>query len=254
MEKGKYRRKFSKIYLWVLALILVGASVWGVSAKYIQQREQDLLAEARMFYFTSDLLKEEGADYVLNPDTTSVTFTLRNHIDELRYSDDEIQYDVYVDDVQLGSTAALNMENQTDEITFSVQPGRTYRVRAVGNAGYQKVLTATFEVLPYETGFYKHLVDQPSSNYVLLTVWTQNLSGNVTVNFPAGLIPDATDPDLDEVHNYTSGHYTQGSVTVSFDVYSSKTYRFFKENPGNSYSVGDFTVSMGNTAAVPGTP
>lgn len=256
MEKNNMqpKRKHRGIFLWVLALILVGASVWGVSAKYIQQREQDLLAQAKMFYFTSDLLKEEGAQYTLNPDTESVTFKLKNHIDALRYSEDDIQYDVYVNDVKLGNTASLTSANQTDEITIHVEPGNTYVVRAVGNAGYQKVLTATFEVLPYATGFYKHLVDEPNSHYVLLTVWTQNLSGDVTVSFPAGLIPDATDPDLDDIQNYTGGHYTQGSVALSFGVYSSKTYRFFKENPESTYSVGDFTVTMGNTTAVPGTP
>ena len=34
-------------YIWLLIAILISASVWGVSARYIHQREQDILAKAK---------------------------------------------------------------------------------------------------------------------------------------------------------------------------------------------------------------
>lgn len=256
MAKGKYerRRKHRSVYIWMLALILTGASVWGVSAKYMQQREQEMLVQAEMFYFTSDLLTEEGAVYTINPDTTSISFTLNNFIDSFRVSEDEIQYEVYVNNEQLGGTAVLNESKHTAKITFDVEAGQTYGVRAVGNAGYTKTLSATFEVAEKPTGFFKHL-DNSNSNYVLLTVWTEQISGEVTVSFPDGLIPDTTNSELENIKNYDNGSYIAGSITgIRLEEYHSRTYRFFKEDPSRAYSVDDFTVTMGARVAQTGTP
>ncbi len=264
---NKQNKKGRGVYLWALALILIGASVWGVLAKYVWQQEEEMLVQAKMFYFTSDLLTQEGAEYTLNPGTTSVTFTLKDHIDEKRYSECEIQYEVYVDGVKTdkagkptenSATGLLNAEHRTDEITFDVEAGKTYNVKAVGNAGYTKTLSATFTVQPLPTGFYKHLEPDTANDYfVLLTVWTENVTGDVTVDFPDGLIPDATDPHLANIQNYFDGSY-QGTSTgeINFSEYNSRTYRFFKENPSRIYSVGDFTVTMDTLTgpAQPGTP
>jgi hypothetical protein len=76
------------------------------------------------------------------------------------------------------------------------------------------------------------------------------------------LIPDYTDPILDEINNYNDGVYQNGSFqdTVNFkdDTGSepkAKQYRFFK---ASNYSNGDFTVTMttadGTIVAVPFTP
>lgn len=252
---NKQNKKGRGVYLWALVLILIGASVWGVLAKYVWQREQDLLVEAKTFYFASDLLTEEGAEYTLNPGTNSVTFTLKNHIDEKRYSECEIQYDVYVDNVKQGTTAVLNDGNKTDEVTFAVEAGKTYQVRAVGNAGYTKTLSATFTVQTLPDGFYKYLEPDTASDYfVLLTVWTENVSGNVKVQFPDGLIPDATDPDLAAIDNYDGSYKSASTGEIGFSGYSSKTYRFFKESPSRIYSVNEFEVTMGQQEADPGTP
>ena len=232
-------------YLWLLIVLLVCASVWGVSARYIQQREQELLAQAKMFYFTSDLLTEENPTYKLNPDTAVVRFDIRNHIDALRFSEDNIQYDVYVNDVQLGQTAELTGNTVSkNTIEFSVSAGHTYTVRAEGSAGYTKEIYATFEVLESPAGFYKH-VDATDENVVLLTVWTQDISGNVTVQFPAGLIPDATDSKLASVTNFSGSSYGAGETApLALGAYESFTYRFFKETPGTNYTAGQFTVKM----------
>lgn len=255
MEQEKKRKITPQmIYIGILFLILLAATIFGVAAKYIKQRKPELLTKARIFYFTSNFLKEDGAIYSLTPNTTQVTFSLRNHIDELRYSDDEIQYNVYINDVKIGETGVLNQENTSDDITFSVENGKTYQVRAEASAGYQKTLTATFTVLEPSKSFYKHL-DASNEHFVILTVWTEELSGNVAVTFPAGLIPDTTDDKLADVLNYVDGQYVSATTTPKdLPIYGSLSYRFFRENLESTYTVDDFAVVMGENTAIPGTP
>lgn len=257
MAKGKYARKriYTGLYLWILVFVLAATSIWGVSAKYFRQDEKDLIVQARMFYFTSDLLKENGHTYTLNPETTSVTFSLRNFADSLRSSNCAIQYQVYIDGTEHGGVGELNSENPSADISFNVKPGETYKVEVRGIGyyektdedslkGYEKTLSATFKVETAKTGFYKYL-DTSDSYYVLLTVWTENISGDVTVSFPAGLIPDATDSDLATIMNYSNGTYIGWKTgVIEFKEYYSKTYRFFKENPSSAYKVTQFDVTM----------
>lgn len=258
-RRHKYERapKFrGAAYIWLLISILISASVWGVSARYIQQREQALLAQAKMFYFTSNLLAEEAdTKYILNPGTTSVEIVLKNHIDSLRISEDDIQYNIYVDDIKKDETELLAGGTPLEEkFILTVESGKTYTVRAEGNAGYTKNLYATFEVLETPKHFYKH-VDAQDKNVVLLTVWTEDVSGDVTVQFPAGLIPDNTDSKLAGTGNLSGNSYGAGE-TDAFELheYESVTYRFFKDSPGMNYTADQFTVLMaGGTKTIEAT-
>lgn len=249
MARHRYERKRNprRIYLWVLVLILLAGSVWGVSAKYRMQREQDMLVQAKMFYFTSDLLQEDGFTYYLNPGTSEVTFHLYNYIDSLRTTDPSlsIQYDVYINNEQLGDTAALTAEHDSAEIKFSLENNVTlYEVRVEGNVGYQKNLYATFNLLQYPHDFCKHL-DKSDKNYVLLTVWTKDIAGNVTVKFPDGLIPDTTAGTWANIANFSENGYTSSTTNIiKMEEYNSISYRFFKENPTTDYTVDQFTVQL----------
>ena len=233
-------------YIWLLIAILISASVWGVSARYIHQREQDILAKAKMFYFTSNLLTEEqDTKYILNPGTTSVEIILKNHTDSLRFSEDNIQYNIYVNDAKQGETELLTGGiTSQGEFILTVESRKTYTVRAEGNAGYTKNLYATFEVLDTPKHFYKH-VDAEDKNVVLLTVWTEDLSGEVTVQFPAELIPDTTGGTWAAITNYEGGSYTEKTTAaVPLGTYGSITYRFFKDTPGKAYTINQFNVLL----------
>ena len=239
------KRKPRTVYLWVLILILLASTVWGVSAKYVRQQEEEQLVQAKMFYFTSDLLKEGGASYTLNPGTTKVEFTLNNFADDLRFSEDPIQYTYTINGTE-STEAQLNETNKTDTIEFNVQAGGTYEVSATGIAGYAKTLSATFKVLKAPANIYKHLApDTSGDHFVLLTVWTEDVSGDVTVSFPDGLIPDETDPKLQGIVNYSGGGYG-GKTTASIEMKenNSMTFRFFKEDPTTVYSAGQFGVTL----------
>ena len=256
-KKHKYVQSMPlgrKIALFLILAVLISAAVWGVAAKYIRQQSTDSLVKAPEFYFTSDFLVEGGAGYDLNPGTTYVTFVLRNHEDALRYSPGTVAYSVTADGgtfVQ-GNPEPVRLVQGTIPATgdvtitlYGLTNGGTYTVTAVGECGYQKTLTATFRVKSGDTSAYKY-VDNSNSAYVLLTVWTTNSGGQVSITFPDGLIPDATDPVLSSILNY-SGSYQGGTYALnSLDAYSSYTYRFFKDS---AYPGGGFTVTVGGVPA-----
>lgn len=245
----------SKLLIFtVLTLMLVG----GVFAKYVYEKNNDApnTVVAKEFYFTSDLLTDDGkAEYILNANVNSITFTLGNNADLLRYSDDDIGYTITVMEEGSATTqASLNPSSGTidkgkvsivDIKLSGLQRGKTYTVTATGRAGYEKTLTASFRVSGSEEAIYKHM-ETSNEGYVLLTVWTQNLSGNVNISFPKGVIPDNTDEVMADVNNYGSNGYAAGSFTDTANygnTYSSHTYRFFLDKD-TAVTVNDFTVML----------
>lgn len=256
-KKYKYAKPVPlgrKIALILVLAVLLSAALWGVAAKYIQQSGTDSLVKAPEFYFTSDFLVEGGAVYDLNPGTTHVTFVLKNHEDSLRFSPGTVAYSVTAD---AGTFVQGNPEPvqlvqgtipETGDVTitlYGLANGGSYTVTAVGECGYQKTLTATFRVKAGDTAAYKH-VDNSNGAYVLLTVWTTNSGGQVSITFPNGLIPDATDPVLSGIRNY-NGSYQGGTYALNtLEAHSSYTYRFFKDS---AYTGGEFTVTVGGTPA-----
>lgn len=248
MGKEKQRKNKSRVvYLWVLSVLILLTTVGGVYAKYIQTRQEKLLAKAELFYFSSNYLKEGGTTYELNATTTEITVTLRNYEDEWRKSENPVKYTLYING-EKHKTGTLNGETPDISVTIPVEPGKTYEVRAEGSAGYEKTLSATFHVQKGAPVVYKHLDTETDAHYILLTVWTEDLTGKVTVATDReDLIPDNTDPKLTHVINYAEGKYgplTTGEKAYTIGRFSSTTYRFFKDDLTETYSVEDFTVTV----------
>ncbi len=207
-----------------VVLSLCALTVGVLVAKYLNEKKSDGLIRAKNFYFTSNLL--DGKNHTLAPDSTSITFTLGNHEDDLRYSEVDIEYEytVTADD---GTTTAtgqgtLDKDRVRDaEVTVSdLQPGRTYVVTAVGTGGYSKTLTAKIVVPEKEAQLYYHK-DNSSGEYILLTVWNEgDEEGNVTIEYTG--IPDNTNSNM-------TGWSTHGSYPVTINPHESKVFRFFGE-------------------------
>ena len=265
MYKGKYRKRHSHIrkrtvILSVLLVLLL--AVGGVFAKYVYDSGGMNLLSAKEFYFTSNLLTENTAKYVLNSTTTEISFTLGNNADKLRFSQDDIKYEITVEcksgesyseeNIKYGDDQLVLVGNGVDQTTVTLQNlkmGETYVVTATGRAGYKQVLKAEFFVSDKEENVYKHL-DTSNNAYVLLTVWTENVTGTLNIDVTKnGLIPDNTDPALRNVFNYNDGEYGTMEITDSDNykaAYSSYTYRFFVSG-SSSFSAEDFNVFIENS-------
>lgn len=208
----------------VLAVILTTLALSGIYAKFVYNRDGFGTVVAPNFYFESDRLTTDGANYTLNAGTTEICFTLTNSADDLRFSDNDIAYTVTCSDgtLSVGEGTLQSGQKSTVEVTLSgLQDGMTYTVWAVGTAGFEQSLTATFTVTSEPHEVYMHTQIDATKTYVVLTVWTKDLAGKVTVTLPQGLIPDNTDPKM-------SG-FTTATESFWFDLekYSSVSYRFF---------------------------
>lgn len=215
-------------------IALTAGLVAGVSAKYVHRTETPGQAAAANFYFVSDLL--DGQTHTVTATeadgTASIIFCLQNHADALRYSEVDIAYTVTVDDANVGvSQASGTLEKGEDHdvsITLSgLQPGKTYKVTAKATAPYAKELTGTIVVAAMDNTVHYQTKDRDA--YLEVTVWTVDYSGQVELTYPAGLIPDNTNPVM---RDWKSG---DTSREFSMTENSAYVFRFFK---GAGYTEG----------------
>ena len=283
MLRKALNKKVSGIVI-VVCLLLLGL-VGGVSAKYIHDAgvEKKVL-RAKEFYFTSDLLAEEGTNYVLNADVTSVAFNLGNNADKLRFSEDDVEYTVNVTTVNLEGAEekgnwtlkTVQPESATPKLAggeksihtlelSGIEKDKKYIVTATGTSvytdpvtnerreGYVKTLTATFELADDGVVLHKYLDKHTDSAYVLLTVWAENLAGHLNVKYPrvdeagkTALIPDNTDLIMKNIDNYDAGEY--GTIEFadksSFEEKYSSYTYRFFIDEKGSFSEEDFCVCM----------
>lgn len=223
----KTTRKKVIISTIAVVLSLCVLAIGMFAAKYINEESSDGLVVAQNFYFTSNFL--DGKEHTLASDSTSVTFTLGNHEDDLRYSEVDIEYEVTVDngatiEKDTGTLASGSINDA--EVTISgLQPGKTYKVEAVGKGGYTKTLTATIVVPEKKAQLYYH-EDKSSAEYILLTVWNEgDEKGEVTITYTG--IPDNTNPNMNDWKK--SDNDTEVKQTVTIEPHESKVFRFFGE-------------------------
>ncbi len=214
--------KIKVIILTVLGVLLLCAISGGfVAAKYINEKSSTGVIGAKNFYFTSNFL--DGTLHTLAPGTTSVSFSVGNHEDDLRYSEVKINYTVTVDNgatIENGTgTLASGAVNDAEITVSGLTAGKTYTVTATGTGGYSKTLTATIVVAQSQSKLYYN-VDNSAADYILLTVWNEgDADGNVTISYTG--IPDNTNPDMGDWQ--TNGT----SKAVAIPAHASKVFRFF---------------------------
>jgi len=258
----------------LLILLVVVIAIGGISAKYFKEIDEDNgTVSAKDFYFESDWLDELNPEYSLTAGTTSVTFSLYNFIDGMNWAEETIHYTVTVEggnakfaNSETTETGDLEKGKQSSkEFTLSnLENGETYVVTATsGNVvdgkktGYVKTLKATFTV---NTDAHAYMNLSTSGPQVILTVWTENVTGKVSFKIPRGLIPNETEsPELSGVSNYSAvadgDGYHYGSCdeftdNSSFNVYTSKAYYFIKEKSTDTYTYADFFVNFGEDKGI----
>lgn len=225
-EKSNKTRRNVKILVMAVVLLVCTLTISIVAAKYISEKSSDGSVRANNFYFTSNLL--DGKKHTLDPGSTSITFTLGNHEDNLRYSEVDINYEVTVNNgatVKDGTGTGKLAKNHINDAKVTIQklkPG-TYTVTAVGKGGYEKTLTATIEVPAEAPRIYYH-IDNSGGEYTLLTVWNEgDVEGIATVKYEG--IPDNTNPNMTE---WKTSEGSQGKP-VTIEPHESKIFRFFNE-------------------------
>lgn len=226
------KKKWMPITLFASAILLLAAGlIWDSAAKYMQQTNKEALVKAKEFYFSSDILMPVEAEYTYNPGaggSADIAISLRNH-EGLHVSELDVHYSVTVTPLDPEEPAvtveysgsqtipATGKDEKTTVTLKALQPGKSYRVTAVGENGFQKTLSALIHIAPAVSEMYKNTKN--NGDHLILTVWNEGLAGTASVTVLSGLIPDATDPILEKIDGTT--------FTVTLDKNESRAFRFF---------------------------
>lgn len=229
LDHGNQKKKI--IISAIAVVLLCSLAVGMLAAKYLNERNSDGLLRAQEFYFTSNLLDniDKHKKHALAPGSTSFTFTVGNHGDDLRYAEMDINYTVTVKEEDGKPADGVTVEQpagklvsgsvQDTEVTISnLKQGKTYTIEAVGTGGYTKKLTATIKVPAIAPELCYHL-DNSAGDYTLLTVWNEgDAEGSATITYTG--IPDNTNPNMTK---WKTGE----SQEVTIGPHESKVFRFF---------------------------
>jgi hypothetical protein len=258
------------VYIAAALFVLLALAIGGVYARYAMSIGETAKGSVTSpnFYFSSDLLFVSPETYTLNPGpggTTSFTFQVRNFVDALRINEKDINVTIAVTSTNAAAlegvlingyttaepiTISGNVKNASTVTISGLKNGVSYKITATGTAGFKQTISANVNVKPDEPYVYMHINDA-DDYYVLLTVWTKNLSGDVAITYPEGLIPDATDPAMATGVYFDTRTFTD--ETNFQETYSSHVYRFFKTSPGQDIA-GGFGASINGKAATNAIP
>ncbi|MBU5481401.1 hypothetical protein KQI91_09330 [Blautia sp. MSJ-19] len=269
MKKKRNRRKkrrdtiagLSRTVVFLALFCVFLGMLTFVAAKYIRQTEKTSVANAQEFYFTSDLL--DGNVHQVSTQTdgmASVTLTLMNHADELRYSEVDIAYTVTVTDANGNEETGITVdpakgsiakgENHDAEIKVSgLKAGEKYVITASTDNTYAKTLTGTVSVNAVDSQVYASVKD--GGVYIEVTVWTTESSvSNMILKYCAGLIPDNTDTQLKNAVTASTDTSIQIGESGIWTANTSHVYRFFKSVASRTYKAEtngtEVTVSEAN--------
>ena len=220
----------------IALLFLAGVVMFsGYSlAKYFVSKDQKISAEAKSFYFESDLLAVSTnaiPHYTLQAGVDDLTFSLMNYPDELRGSEVDISYTISLTkdgtEVQ-AQTGTINAGRNSVPIQFQNLSAGTYTVIANATNPYTQTLKGRFTVVNTNYELSCNVSDAVGSPNLKVTVTTTDYAGNIVISWPEGVLPDNTDPLMQNA----SGQ----SCTVEVNAQSEYTFQFFKTNPNVDYS------------------
>ena len=245
-------RVIAVVLLVAAALVAVGG-ISSYAAKYAHQATDGRELSSPAFYFTSDVLTEDGSKtYDLPVGTTSISFELRNYADDLRWCDTNIDYEYKVvapDGTQFASGAGVITRDASKGVAVPIsatgltQPG-TYTVTATSTKPFSQQLSAKFTIAAANTDLNVSLADNNDSATATLTVSAQDYEGNVKVSWPADVVPDQTQAEFDRVSTGdSSGNYLAGTVTIAAKKFSTYTFRFFKTDPSQKFDTSQITAA-----------
>lgn len=239
----KHSTKRLLLVIVILSLLLIAGLTGGLIARYATETNDDTSMHSGRFYISSDLLTKSGKAYdAPNWSADGITFELYNYEKEnpALISDRDITYTVTapsgwavsVKD-SLGNTVSMvdgaytleNVGAAKHSVTLTAPPSADAEdvipISLHTSAPYSTTLSAEFTLKGKASPEYKI---ENFDTYVLVTLYTNNYSGLVTVNWSADFSPDNTHPLM--------ASWLDATGTANVDVPASTTYEliFYKNS------------------------
>ncbi len=236
-----------------LAVLLVGTG--AIFAKYRSEMKKQAEMIAAGFHISSDHLEEGGATYsVSHLAQNPIVIKLYNYEKEniAQISQVDMKYKVTVN----GGFATIQNETNntltpndggeyemgisTDkaEHTLTITPNSSLvTVTVTTTSPYKKTLTAKFELTASSLTAQKKLKNMGS--YCILTIYSNQQSGEKTLKWPEGLIPDNTNAIMRNWLDTAGGH----SGTFTMNDYTTYELIFFNPNGVSGLTADSFSLS-----------
>lgn len=244
MNKTKRKKHTHFRYIIIIAIICI-ASIIAISyAKYTQKAKSNNAYTTENFYFESDLLKEnEGAEYNFGDGENSININLKNNADELRYTNQDISYKVLLADSSENTVATkegtiTGGDVNSSAVTFDNLTSGTYTVVAKALTPYTKTLTGKFKINSTNDDINYSVKDTSGSTNLNVTLITNSYSGNVTITFPDGLLPNNIETNFASI--------TSTSATLNVNANSEYSIQFFKTDTSQNYTESNIKVTKSN--------
>lgn len=233
---GKNRRVPALLIVTALVLFAIAGVTF---ARYVLQEDHSGVAEAKPFYFTSDLLKEESEsrEYHIDPAGGSFEITLSNAADSMRITQDSISVKVEAKGGTVASEGNVTLQGGTEsETKITITPdssASSVKVTATSESPYQKTLCATFLLSASQ---YK-VEDAEGKRAAVLTVTCGKIPDNgIQLIVPSGIVPDATNELITkedsgfQLHPEEPGVYTLVLLKKNVEMNISKEETDFTDN------------------------
>ena len=236
------KSKKTAILVMFLLIIMTGT----VMAKYVVNHEKQSLYVADNFYFESDLLNSDTdtKTYTYQKGKNNIKILIKNNIDDLRYSDVDIDYTVRITDLHgneakksiTGTLEKGSIKSQT--INFEDLQTGTYTIIATATAPYEKTLKANFVIEEKNANVSYDVVDVENSSVAQLIITTNDYNGNLKITWPNGVAPDSTNNYFADVDT----GYNASNKTITVSAKSQTILYFFKQNSSQKYTIEDFKI------------
>lgn len=230
-DSSKKRRLLLALSLSAAMVLLSFAGF--TAARYMLKQEKKGVAAPQSFYFTSDLLREDGAAYGLSDWGAGIPIRLRNYEDALRVTQGTISYTVAYatdnDSAVMGGAEGNLVGPAAMEAELLVVPDETAKevtVTVTAAAPYSRTLSATFKATGTLQPQYQ-VLDSPGEPTATLLVTGGPRTKVFTITYPTGLSLDRTNQALT---------FTNSSVTLKVEASASYSILIFKEDPYQDYS------------------
>lgn len=251
MKGNFFKKKYGvrKLLLFAIPIIFIGTTL----AKYSSNTKQDVIFEAKNFYFESDLLRDatNPVSYTYQKGTDQIAILLKNNIDDYNFSEVKTQYEVVITDqegnvvqdksgnlVEKQTGEISNTELESKEVIFNNLPAGIYVITANSIKPYEKTLKGTFTLLEKNENISYQISDSEKSSVLYLTINTNDYSGNTTIVWPSGVCPDNTNEGFETFNNGFEG----GTTIINLKANSEYVFQFYKSDITKIFTDESFLV------------
>ena len=167
----------------ILAIFIITLPLTVTFSKYVVKKIGDYILMANHFYFNSDKLKEDGANYQMNNWTgasnINIQFDLNNHQNNILTSSSDIDYKLSVTcptdvtcTLDSAYTGVIYAASGSKNFNLTLTPNRTFNenesisvtVNAESTSPYVKKLSATYVITVGKKGIAYSISDAPDNN------------------------------------------------------------------------------------------